>query len=129
MNTQRPPWAWLFFLQLALVITATVLATAGCFPAVVFRAPFDKLGHFFAYGGLSFLGVAFFGRARGGPVILALLAAATLEELSQRLFPTRTFDLGDLAMNAIGIVALGAAALRLQRAPIRRSAGLRGSHS
>jgi hypothetical protein len=58
---------------------------------------------------LAFLGVAFFGRARRGRVLLCLLVAATLEELSQRAFPARTFDLGDLAMNIIGILLFGAA--------------------
>jgi VanZ family protein len=106
--TKRPRWAWLFFAQLALVAGASVLATLGRFPAAVFRAPFDKLGHLGAYGGLSFFAVAFFGPRRRWPVVLALLAAATLEELSQRAFPTRTFDLGDLAMNVVGIAACGA---------------------
>jgi hypothetical protein len=41
-----------------------------------------------------------------------LLVASTLEEISQRAFPTRTFDLGDLAMNLIGITALGLLAAR-----------------
>ena len=57
--------------------------------------------------------MAFLGPARRWPVVLGLLVAATLEELSQRAFPTRTFDLGDLAMNIVGIVTLGAAAARL----------------
>jgi len=118
MNTQRPPWAWLFIPQLALVSAATVLATTGRFPSALFCSPFDKVGHLCAYGGLAFLGVAFFGRARRWPVIVVLLAAATLEELSQRLFPTRTFDLGDLAMNVVGIVLFGVAAAALTpRAP------------
>src|SRR4051812_39680890 len=94
MNETRPWWAWLFFAQLALVILASVLATTNHFPLGIFKhAPADKIGHFGAYGGLAFLGVAFFGRERRGRVVVALLAAATLEELSQRAFPaTRTFD-------------------------------------
>ena len=108
MNETRPMWAWLFFAQLALVVFASVMATSGHFPTVLFRPPVDKLGHFFAYGLLAFFGVAFFGSARGRTVVVVLLLAATLEELSQRAFPTRTFDLGDLAMNAAGICLLGA---------------------
>jgi VanZ family protein len=110
MNARRPAWAWLFFAQLALVILATVLATLGCFPTVLFRAPFDKVGHLFAYGLLSFLAVSFFGHERRWRVVGALLVAATLEELSQRFFPTRTFDPGDLAMNVLGITVFGAIA-------------------
>jgi VanZ family protein len=113
MNETRPLWAWLFFAQLALVVTATVLATTGHFPTGAFqRAPLDKIGHLVAYGGLAFFAVAFFGRARRWRVIGILLVAATLEELSQRAFPTRTFDLGDLAMNLVGILAFGAGAAR-----------------
>src|SRR5262249_13467186 len=103
MTERRPPWAWLFLAQLALVVLASVMATLGVFPTAVFRSPFDKLGHLCAYGLLAFLGVAFFGRARARPVVASLLLAATLEELSQRAFPTRTFDLADLAMNVAGI--------------------------
>jgi len=111
MNDQRPVWAWLFFPQLAVMISASVLATTGHFPAALFqRSPFDKVGHLVFYGGLSFLGVALFGRARRWPFVIGLLVFATLEELSQRMFPRRTFDLGDLAMNLIGIAIFGAAA-------------------
>jgi VanZ family protein len=110
MLERRPVWSWLFFAQLALVVLATSLATLGWLPTAVFRPPFDKVGHFAAYGLLSFLAVSFFGRARAWPVVIALLVAATLEEISQRAFPTRTFDLGDLAMNVAGITTLGALA-------------------
>jgi VanZ family protein len=114
MNEKRPLWAWLFFAQIALVVTATVLASTGHFPTDVFqRSPYDKIGHLMAYGALAFLGVAFFGRRRRFRVIASLLVAATLEEVSQRAFPTRTFDLGDLAMNVVGIVVFGAAAAAL----------------
>ena len=113
MNTRRPIWAWLFFLQLLLVIAASVLATRGALPARAFRPPIDKLGHLGAYGLLAFLGVSFFGAHRRWHVIAALLLVSTLDELSQRAFPTRTFDLGDLAMNVVGVVAMGALAARL----------------
>jgi VanZ family protein len=117
MNDTRPRWAWLFFVQLGLVILATILATTNRFPVNVFQhAPADKIGHLCAYGGLAFFGVAFFGRARRGRVLLAILAAATLDELSQRAFPTRTFDLGDLAMNVAGIVLAGLASVRWRAA-------------
>ena len=111
MNEQRPLWAWLFFPQLALIVTASVLATTGHFPVAWFqRSPFDKVGHLALYGGLSFFGVAFVSRGRRWPFVMGLLVAATLEEVSQRAFPTRTFDLGDLAMNVLGISLFGAAA-------------------
>jgi VanZ family protein len=113
MKPRRPLWSWLFFVQLILVAGATILATRGAFPAGIFRAPFDKLGHLGAYGLLAFLAVSFFGSARRAQVIGALLVVSTVDEISQRAFPTRTFDLGDLAMNVVGIVALGILAARL----------------
>jgi VanZ family protein len=112
MHEPRPRWAWLFFAQLALVVLASALASAGHLPTTVFRPPVDKLGHLLAFGVLSFLGVSFFGPARRWRVIAVLLVAATADELLQRAFPTRTFDLSDLAMNVVGIVALGVAARR-----------------
>ena len=54
--------------------------------------------------------MAFFGRTRSTTVIVSLLVASTLEEVSQRAFQTRTFDLGDLAMNLTGIATFGATA-------------------
>jgi len=127
MNEQRPPWAWLFFAQLALVLGASLLATTGHFPVTLFqRSPFDKVGHLLVYGGLSFFAVAFFGHRHRWRVIICLLVLAILEELSQRALPRRTFDVGDLAMNIIGISTFGLAAVtaaRLRRArPSRASA-------
>ena len=109
----RPAWAWLFFAHLALVILASVLATTGHLPITFFRSPVDKLGHLLAYGTLSFLAVSFFGHRRRWRVVAVLLVAATIDELSQRAFATRTFDLGDLAMNTLGITIFGSAAARL----------------
>jgi hypothetical protein len=103
MNERRPPWSWLLFAQVALVVVATALAARGALPPVWFRAPLDKVCHLLAWGLLTFLAVAFFGHQRRWLVIGAVLLAATLEELSQRSFATRTFDLGDLAANAAGI--------------------------
>ena len=111
------------------MISASVLATTGHFPVALFqRSPFDKVGHLLFYGGLSFLGVALFGRARRWPFVIGLLLFATLEELSQRAFPRRTFDLGDLAMNLIGIAVFGAAAgARLGAAAARLTARQSGA--
>jgi VanZ family protein len=113
VRERRPPWAWLFFVQLALVGLASALATAGLLPTDFLRAPADKLGHLLMFGGLSFLGVAFFGPTRRWRVIAVLAAGATLEELLQGFSPLRSFDLGDLAMNLVGIIvgnlAFGAA--------------------
>lgn len=116
MNERRPLWAWLFFAQLALVAGATLLATTGHFPVTLFqRSPFDKVGHLLVYGGLAFLAVTFFGHRHRWRVIIGLLVVASLEELSQRTLPRRSFDLGDLAMNIVGISIFGLAAVALAR--------------
>jgi len=101
------------------MILATVLATTGHLPVGwLQRWSLDKVGHFAIYGGLSFFGVALFGRARRWPFVGCLLVAAALEEISQRAFSTRTFDLADLAMNVAGISLFSAVAVAVsQRRP------------
>jgi VanZ family protein len=109
MTSQRPRWAWLFFAQLALLVGASVLAAQGRLPRTVFSSGFDKLGHFLGLGLLSFLAVAFFGRARWVRTVLVLAAVSILEELSQAWFPARTVDVRDLVANLAGIVVFGGA--------------------
>lgn len=74
----------------------------------------DKLGHFLILGGFAFvLNHAL--RCRtvtlgGKPVLLGslvVLALAAAEETSQLVIPGRTFDLLDLAADALGIWFLG----------------------
>jgi hypothetical protein len=110
MNARRPSWSWLLFAHLGLMAAATMLAARGALPPVWFRPPLDKAGHLLAWGLLAFFAVAFFGRRRRWAVVGAILVAATLEEFSQRAFSTRTFDLGDLAMNAAGVCLFGGSA-------------------
>jgi len=99
------------------VIAVIVLADHGSLPHSV-RALYDfpngdKVGHFFLFGVLTFfLTRAFLSSFPSKPrgwvalsigLILALFIA--LEEWSQQLFPTRTFDLLDLLASYVGIVA------------------------
>jgi len=74
----------------------------------------DKLGHFLILGGLAFtLNHALNGRSfrmLGHPVLLGsalALAFAATEECTQLWIPGRTFDLADLAADALGIWLLG----------------------
>jgi VanZ family protein len=111
---QRPRWAWLLFPHLAGLSGASLLATWNRLPlAAVSRLGLDKVGHLFAFGGLSFFAVGFFGRARWKVTVLVIAALSALEEASQRYLPARTFDLGDLAANLIGIAVLGLLAARI----------------
>ena len=88
----------------------------------------DKLMHFLLIGSLAFL-VNLSMRASTlslGPIgvlrgSLILLVLATLEEFSQLMFSSRTFDLMDLACNIGGIIALGSLAW-----PVGGWIGIRG---
>jgi VanZ family protein len=79
----------------------------------------DKLGHFLILGGFAFvLNHAL--RCRtvtlgGKPLLLGnlvVLLLATAEETSQLFIPSRTFDLLDLAADALGIWLVGRLACR-----------------
>jgi hypothetical protein len=81
----------------------------------------DKLGHFLILGGFAFVlnhslrcrTVALAGRpVLLGSLIVFLLALA--EETSQLFIPGRTFDLLDLAADALGILVLGRLPPRLR---------------
>lgn len=74
----------------------------------------DKLGHFVLFGTLSFL-VNLILRAveirwwkftvlKGSAIVISLV---TLEECSQLFFRSRSFDLGDLAADLLGICFCG----------------------
>lgn len=104
--------ALLFLLFILLIILG---ADTGSIPAFI-RAGYnfpggDKLWHFILYAVLAFLLARAFPRplVAGKPsvpiVMLILLVAATLEEFSQSLFSTRTFDLVDLTCSILGILA------------------------
>jgi len=112
----RPWWAWLFFVQLAIVVGAGAFASLGLLPMALFTSGIDKLGHFLGLGVLSFLAVSFFGHSSWRRTVLIIAAASVLEELSQGLLPARTFDLGDMAANLAGIGLFGALAIGLARA-------------
>lgn len=81
----------------------------------------DKLGHFLILGGFAFvLNHALRCRTvtlAGQPVLLGSLIVfllALAEEASQLFIPGRTFDLWDLAADALGILVLGRLPLRLR---------------
>jgi VanZ family protein len=85
----------------------------------------DKLAHFLLMGGLSLL-VNLSLRARQvrlpiGSVLLGSLVLyllVTIEEFTQLLLPSRSFDLADLASNYVGIFLFGWLAVRLCKSSI-----------
>jgi VanZ family protein len=72
----------------------------------------DKLAHFLIFGGLAFAALSFSQRA--GPLAgfaLLTIAGGTALEFAQRLTTWRTFDLSDIAANAVGATSGYALAL------------------
>src|SRR5687767_11207927 len=104
--------ALLFLLFILLIILAADTGSMPPFIRAVYNFPGgDKVGHLILYGILAFLLARAFPRPLNlGPgsvpiVMLALLVFALLEELSQSIFSTRTFDLLDLTCSFLGILA------------------------
>lgn len=120
--------AYLFLLFLVVVVAA---ADAGALPRelrVLYDYPNgDRLGHVVIFGILAFLFAATFRSAlrvgdRTLPVaVVALLAFATLEEVSQQWFPSRHFDPVDLLCSYAGIALGGWAGVRWRRSEERLS--------
>ncbi len=132
MKSSRPPlihlspglrWSlalgWLCFVGVVVYCADRGLVRAF-FDFVNSYPGLDKVGHFCLMGGMGFMfNIAFnlktwrfLGRRWlvGGTVVLVVV---TLEEFSQRWFPTRTFDLLDLTADYLGIFFFGWLARRL----------------
>lgn len=117
------PWTVFFGLFIVVIIILADIGHLGLLHDI-YDFPFgDKVGHFILYGLLSLVidlslfearPDSDFGRtAVTAGLILALLIG--LEEFSQRWFPTRTFDLFDLAASYLGVACFGWLAVRLKR--------------
>lgn len=82
----------------------------------------DKVGHFLLFGFLSFCAVfaTDFKKAstsRYVPMYLASLvvcALVTIEECSQLLFKTRSFEIADIMANILGVMTFSYAALGIE---------------
>lgn len=110
---------------------ATVLALfylgGQPFAADLIPAPWDKLAHFFAYGGITLLiGLGF---ARGAPLQLIVLAGAigALDEWHQMYVPGRSAGAGDWLTDVAAGVAAAALIewLRARGTPRRRATDAR----
>ncbi len=102
---------WLGFV--AGVIICADRRLLGWFFGWVNGIPFgDKAGHFFLIGVLAMLlnhalsyqvhRISRWQWQRGGLVVLLVM---TMEEFSQLWFSSRSFDVGDLLANALGVLA------------------------
>ena len=130
---------WLTILFAVFIILIIVLADLGKLGILqtVNRIPFgDKAGHFILYGILIFLidltlfrSIPFQSRTRivvTSGLILALLIG--LEEFSQRNFPSRTFDMGDLTASYLGLLFFSWLALRTKSRRRMKSSAVQWRH-
>jgi VanZ family protein len=106
---------WLAILFTLFIILIIVLADTGNLGilAILYRIPFaDKVGHFLLYGILVLLInlTLFHSIPSQNRTWIALLSGVPLalliglEELSQRSFSNRTFDLVDLSASYLGVI-------------------------
>lgn len=106
--TERPRWAWLLWGQLAVVALATLAASLGLIHFSFLALPgADKVLHFFLYGLLAFLSVAWWSKRPAWHVLLAVSLLALAEEAMQLLLPGRSADFLDLLAGLAGIAVLG----------------------
>lgn len=114
---------WLTLLFVLFILLIIVLADTGNLGrlSIIYRLPFaDKLGHFILYGILVLLvNRTLFGLLPSrSPSWIAVVSGLTLafliglEELSQRSFPNRTFDLIDLSASYLGMIFFSWLAIR-----------------
>ena len=118
---------WLAALFALFIILIIVMADAGVlaqYLGFLYSYPFgDKVGHFILYGILALLiNLTLF---RSHPdqrpsllavrcgLILALLIG--LEEFSQQLFATRTFDVIDLSFSYLGVISFSVLAVTIKK--------------
>lgn len=103
-------WPWIGFIVGAVGVLVGCLLPSRWLPPL----PNDKLLHFLAYGGLSFLA----GHIAADNIHLlwwlaGLFAAGALIEILQKWVPGRDFCWRDLAANTAGIVLAGSPFLLL----------------
>ena len=105
-------FALLFLLFIVLVIIGADNGNLSPYLRSIYDFPGgDKIGHFTLYGILAYLLARAFpqplrlGRVSAPIAIIGLVIFATLEEYSQKFFPSRTFDLLDLTFSLLGILA------------------------
>ncbi|MEA5078171.1 MAG: hypothetical protein VB013_06335 [Anaerolineaceae bacterium] len=109
--------ALLALLSLILIVRA---ADAGKLPDFITQLynfkNGDKVGHFLLMGSVAFLVTLAMPRAWRLRGLIVLAGLITLEEFSQLIFTTRTFDLLDLACSLAGVTVFGTLSVLFNRA-------------
>lgn len=120
----RPRWAWLLWVQLSVVLLATLGAYLGALNlAILTVSGMDKLLHFVLYGALAFFAVGWWAHRAPWTVLAVLSALAILEEGGQSLSVRRTFSAVDLAATLLGVLVFGSIAGLLVRKRRRDRSG------
>jgi len=125
LGSSRPLTALIIYvlLILAIILLADLGGSAGTgteYLRIIHAVPAgDKFGHFFLFGGLSFLAnLVLAGRLKTAGNIrkhllltAAILAIVWLEEFSQLYLPNRNFDPWDMLADGAGILIFAALAI------------------
>ena len=110
---------------IALIVAAANLGSLGRLTGFIHTIPgADKGCHFLLVGGLA-LALNHATRCQTVPIFqrrilvgtLVCLPLSIVEEFTQLLIPSRTFDLADLSMNVLGVLIVGPLARHLNPAP------------
>ncbi|MCC6457057.1 MAG: VanZ family protein [Caldilineaceae bacterium] len=104
--------SWLLWPQIALAVMATFMAYLGLLPLYLLSWPYaDKVLHMLLIGALAFWLNLWLpdwqlrmGRLRLPLAVALPFALAMVEEIMQSWSPLRTFDLGDLASDLVGLL-------------------------
>jgi VanZ family protein len=111
---QRPRWAWLLWVQLSIILLATLAAYLGLLDVAALGVPgLDKILHFFLVGALAFFSVGWWADRSPWRVLVILSILAIVDETGQSFSAVRSFSLIDLTANLLGILVFGYAAARL----------------
>ena len=110
----RPSWAWLLWVQLSIVLLATLAAYLGLLDLAILSVPgMDKFLHAILPGALAFFAVGWWAARPPWRVLAVLSCVAVLDEAAQALSARRSFSIVDLAATLLGIAIFGLAARRL----------------
>lgn len=111
-GNRRRMLSWFLWPQVSLALMVTLMAYLGLIPLYLLRWPFaDKFLHMLLIGVLAFwLNLwlpdwrLHFGRLRLPIAVVLPFTLAFIEEIMQSWSPLRTFDLGDLASDLVGLL-------------------------
>lgn len=95
-----------WILSILLVVIGSLLPAASAPMRAIGLLPVsDKVQHFCAYGSLALFSTFAAPKRTAILIALILILMGVALEFGQRLVPGRAFELGDMAANALGVLA------------------------